>query len=74
MEKENSVDTRSYLVQYYDEVGNPTHISYYSEEEIKKHLSEENFTTLERNRMVGIQAPESWKKNYGIDNYTVRII
>jgi hypothetical protein len=74
MAEKLDLDTKWYLVIYYDANGNSLEAVKYDESEIRQYISATEFATLERNSMVGIKAPESWQKEYGIDNYTIRAI
>jgi hypothetical protein len=74
MAEKLDLGTNWYLVIYYDANGNSIEAVKYSDSEIKQYISPADFTTLERNMMVGIRAPISWVKEYGIDNYTIRAI
>jgi hypothetical protein len=67
-----STQTKWYLVLYYDANGNSIEAVKYDQEEIESYLEPEQLQTLNSNRMVGIQAPESWKSEYGVHSYTVR--
>ena len=67
-----STSTKWYLVLYYDSNGNSIEAVKYDQEEIDSYLEPEQLQTLRDNGMVGIQAPESWKQEYGVHSYTVR--
>jgi hypothetical protein len=74
MDKKLVMGTRWYLVIYYDASGNSMEAVRYDESEIRQYISPDEFDRLDRDKMVGIVAPEEWKKTYGIDNYTIREI
>ncbi len=74
MDKKLVTETRWYLVIYYDANGNSMEAVKYDESEIRQYISQDEFDRLERDKMVGIKAPEDWMKTYGIDNYTIREI
>ena len=74
MAEKLDLGTRWYLVIYYDANGNSLEAVKYDDSEIKQYISDADFATLERDSMVGIRAPISWAEEYGIDNYTIRLI
>jgi hypothetical protein len=74
MAEKLNLGTRWYLVIYYDANGNSIEAVKYDDSEIKQYISDAEFAMLERDSMVGIRAPQSWQKEYGIDNYTIRLI
>jgi hypothetical protein len=61
-----------YLVLYYDANGNSIEAVKYDEEEVASYLEPEQLQKLRSEKMVGINAPEIWKAEYGVHSYEVR--
>jgi hypothetical protein len=68
----NNIDTKWYLVIYYDENGNSIEATMFSQDEIVNYLEDSDFQNLEIDKKIGKIAPVDWKKEYGIDNYTIQ--